>query len=68
MTKAEVEQLSRDAMNIPGGQIMRRGTNQTAQNDEVSEDEVDKDDNPEEESHENHLNYCPNCGANLRTK
>ena len=65
MTKSEVEQLSRDAMNIPGGRVMRPGTNRSMMNQEVSKDEVDKDDNPETESHQNNMNYCPNCGMKL---
>ena len=63
MTKAEVEELSRKAMNVTGGKVMR--TTDTENNKEVSADEVDDDDNPETESHSNNMNYCPHCGTKL---
>jgi hypothetical protein len=58
MTKAEVEQLAREAMNIPGSRMTTRGG-------EVAKDELDADDNPGFESHANNLDYCPNCGMEL---
>jgi hypothetical protein len=58
MTKAEVEQLAREAMNIPGSRITTRGG-------EVARDEVDCDDNPGSESHPNNMDYCPGCGMKL---
>ena len=64
MTKAEVRQLSEDAMIIPGGRVMR--TPETENNKEVKADEVDDDDNRETESHSNNMNFCPNCGTKLR--
>jgi hypothetical protein len=59
VTKAEVEKLSREAMNIPGGRVTTRGG-------ETARDEVDEDDNPDTESHANNMNYCPNCGTKLK--